>query len=131
MGADSWEQWAPWSKDLKTSLAKAQAKELKARGVSSLDELYEAAADAGEEPGEMACVLDIFSLTRRKTAGKCLELSGAACQKRFGAARPTRAQVMRGHTQLFESLGRGEQVCVVVYAKGQPSAVYFAAFTND
>jgi len=131
MSADRWEQWVPWVKDVKTSLAKAVAKELSDRDVASLDELYQAAADAGEEPGETACVLDVFALTKRKTSGKCLELSGPACAERFGAAKPTRAQVKKGHKKLFEDLGRGEQCCVVVYEKGKPNEVYFAAYTVD
>ena len=131
MGADSWDQWVPWIKDVKTSLSLAQAKELSDRDVSSLDELYEAAADAGEEPGETACVLDIFALSKRKTAGKCLELNAAASEKYFGAAKPTKAQIKRGQKKLFEVLERGEQVCVVAYEKGKPSEVYFAGYTVD
>ena len=120
MGADSWDQWVPWVTDVRSSLEKAQATELEARGISSVEEAYEEA----QEAISFCCVLDVFDSTHH-------ELSEAEVTSLVGSAKPTHAQITAAKARIFDSVLRGESLCITAYENGVPSEVFFAGFTVD
>jgi len=48
----------------------------------------------------------------------------------FGTDKPTR-EMIEGNDELFEALGRGQGVYVVVYKDGRPSEIFFAGYSFD
>lgn len=132
MGAESWQTWTKWKKDLKTTLHQAQQEALEEQGYESVEEALEVTEADGT-----ASVIDIGKLTKKPEPAGCWQLSKEQLEETFGTATPTRAQIEDAVDELTEDLGRGESLCVVAYAKSkktqqlEPVEVLFSGWSFD
>ena len=132
MGAEPWHHVAPYQPDIAAALEQLRRAVFAAgafRGSEEAPASIEEALENMDADGT-ASILDIDHVADRPEPTGVTVLTPAQAVRYFGTERPTRADVERAD-ELWEDIGRGEAVCVVLYNGGRPSALYFAGYSFD
>lgn len=96
------------------------------RGLRSIDELLEAAAECGTHS-----ILDIEHVAARLSFGVAAPLSQTSIRRVFGTAEPTHEQVEEHWAEIAEHLGQGRARYLSVYRAGGPHEIAFIGCSGD
>jgi hypothetical protein len=90
------------------------------------------AVEAGGASGDgTRSILDVETVGDESDYGVAGRVAPADCERFFGSATPTHAQVERSLRALLGELERGQCVYLVVYENGRPSELAFFGYSYD
>jgi hypothetical protein len=132
MGGEPWFHVAPYQSDIPAALQALRQRvfaEGEYRGSNEEPATIEEALENMDADGT-ASILDIDHVAASPEPTGVTVLTPAEAKQYFGTERPTRADVEKAD-QLWDDIGRGEAVCVVLYNGDRPSELYFAGISFD
>lgn len=132
MGAEAWDYFVPYEKNVQAALSSLREREFRAgryRGSdenpATIDEVLENMdADGTGSILDMMRVADEpdYFTVAPMPLNKQIEL--------FGTDKPTRELIERNQ-DFYEDIERGQGVYIIAYKGGQPSEIFFAGYSFD
>jgi hypothetical protein len=132
MGAEPYEYFVPYERNIQAALDKLRAKVFAAgefNGAEFGPATPEEALEMADADGT-ASILDIQRIADQPDYFCAAPFSARELQQYFGTDKPTREDVEQSD-DYWEDLDRGQARYVVLYEKEQPTEVYFAGYSFD
>ncbi len=133
MGAEPWDYFVPYEKDVQSALDKLKQREFQAgryryseENPSSIEEALEIADADGT-----ASILDIDRAGPTPDFGVVAPLSRERLEELFGTAQPTRAMIEEHMEDFYEEIERGQGVYIIAYQDGKPAEIFFGGYSFD
>jgi hypothetical protein len=132
MGAEPWDYFVPYEKDIQAALDKLRQREFRAgryRGSEEDPATIEEAVENMDADGT-GSILDITHIAEEPDFCAVAPLSAEELVQLFGTDRPTREMIERS-TDLYEDIDRGQGVYIIAYKDGKPSEIFFGGYSFD
>lgn len=133
MGAEPWDYFVPYEKDVQSALDKLKLREFQAGRYRYSEEdpaSIEEAREIADADGT-ASILDIDRAGPEPDFGVVAPLSAERLVELFGTAQPSRAMIEENKDDFFEEIERGQGVYLIAYQDGQPSEIFFGGYSFD
>jgi hypothetical protein len=132
MGAEPWDYFVPYEKDIQAAMEKLREREFRAgrfNGSEFNPATIEEAREIADADGTRS-ILDIDSVGDEPNFGVVVPLSPEYLVELFGTDQPTRAMI-EGNMEFYEDIERGQGVYIIVYKDGKPSEIFFGGYSYD
>jgi hypothetical protein len=132
MGAEPWEYFVPYEKDVQSALDKLKEREFQAgryRYVEEKPATIEEAREIADADGT-GSILDMDRIGDEPDFGVVVPLPAERLVELFGTEQPTRA-MMEANLDFFEEIERGQGVYIIAYRDGKPAEIFFGGYSYD
>ena len=132
MGAEPYEYFVPYERNIQAALEKLRAEVFQSgefNGAEMGPATPEEALEMADADGT-ASILDIQRIADHPDYFCAAPLSPKELTQYFGTDKPTRVDVQQSD-EFWDSLDRGQARYVVLYEDEQPTELYFAGYSFD
>lgn len=132
MGAEPWDYFVPFEKNVQDALLKLRNREFLAgrfHGGEFNPGSIEEAREVADADGTRS-ILDMDRVGDEPDFGVVVPLSSKRLAELFGTDKPTRAMI-ETNRDFYEDIERGQGVFIVAYDQGEPSEIFFGGYSYD
>ena len=133
MGAEPWDYFVPYEKDIRAALDKLRQREFQAgrfRGAEDHPASIEEVLENMDADGT-GSILDITHVADVPDFMAVVPLSSEELVRLFKTDKPTRTMVEANMVDVYEEVERGQGIYIVLYKDGKPSEIFFGGYSFD
>lgn len=133
MGAEPWDYFVPYEKNVQAALDKLKKREFQAGRFRFSEESPSTIEEAREiaDADGTGSILDMDRVGEEPDFGVVVPLASERLMELFDTDRPTREMIEANMGEFFEEIERGQGVYIVSYKDGQPSELFFGGYSYD